>query len=138
MSQDSTRVASTRALRFVICLLAITASSGCASKSPSAYMQAPRTFPGIQLNRTQAGGFSLRILSGMVSAGPPLYIVDGIRVTVEPARGIDWFQPEDIVAIQVLKDPSEIAVYGQSGTNGVVLITTRQGLKPVRRAPPLS
>jgi len=70
----------------------------------------------------------------MVGDGQPLYIVDGRRVSVEPSRGIDWFQPEDIMGIQVLKDPSEITVYGPSGANGVVLITTRQSLRPVKRA----
>ena len=134
MSLDSTRVSSARALRFLTILVVITTSSGCASKSPSMYAQAPRTFPGIQLTRTQAGGFSVRILSGMVAAGQPLYIVDGKQVMVDPARGIDWFQPEEIVAIKVLKDPSEIAVYGQSGVNGVVLITTTQSLRPLKRS----
>jgi TonB-dependent SusC/RagA subfamily outer membrane receptor len=70
----------------------------------------------------------------MVAGGQPLYIVDGKQVMVDPTRGIDWFQPEEIIAIRVLKDPSEIAVYGQSGVNGVVLITTRQGLKPLMRS----
>src|SRR6185503_13855628 len=111
-------IMSAYALRVLTCLLVVTVSSGCATRSPAAYQQAPRSFPGVQLNPTPTGGFSVRILSGMVSAGPPLYIVDGIRVAVEPGRGIDWFQPQDIVAIQVLKDPSEIAVYGQSGSNG--------------------
>ena len=71
----------------------------------------------------------MRILSGMVGDGQPLYIVDDRRVTVEPSRGIDWFQPEDILRITVLKDPSETTVYGPSGINGVILITTKQSMR---------
>jgi TonB-dependent SusC/RagA subfamily outer membrane receptor len=81
------------------------------------------------MTRTPTGGFHFRILSRLVSQGQPLYIVDGNRVTVEPSRGIDWFQPEDIIRITVLKDPSETTVYGPSGVNGVILITTKQSLK---------
>ena len=52
------------------------------------------------------------------------------RVTVEPTRGIDWFQPEDIVRIKVLKEPFETNVFGPSGVNGVILITTKQAMRP--------
>lgn len=41
-------------------------------------------------------------------------------------RGIDWFKPEDIAEIKVLKYPHELAVYGPSGVNGVIVITTKQ------------
>ena len=68
----------------------------------------------------------MRILSGLVAGGEPLYVIDDIRAVVEPSRGIDWFKPEDIVSIRVLKDPAEITVYGPAGANGVILITTRK------------
>ncbi|MEM9894905.1 MAG: SusC/RagA family TonB-linked outer membrane protein, partial [Bacteroidota bacterium] len=35
--------------------------------------------------------------------------------------------PQDIVAIEILKDASAAAIYGARGANGVVLITTRRG-----------
>ena len=71
----------------------------------------------------------MRILSGLVGAGQPLYIIDDTRVTVEPSRGIDWLQLEDIVRVKVLKDPVETTVFGQSGINGVILITTKQAMR---------
>ena len=134
MSSISSHISSARVTRILASLLTVVALSGCAHRTPYAYERLPRSFPGVQIVPTQTGGFSVRILSGMVGDGQPLYIVDGRRVSVEPSRGIDWFQPEDIMGIQVLKDPSEITVYGPSGANGVVLITTRQSLRPVKRA----
>lgn len=67
----------------------------------------------------------VRILTGLVGRGEPLYVIDGAPMLVEPNRGIDWFKPEDIEQISVLKTPTETAVYGAQGVNGVVLITTR-------------
>ena len=67
----------------------------------------------------------------MVGDGDPLYVIDGAPMTVSPKRGIDWFPPEDIVDIKVLKAPHEVAEYGANGANGVILITTKRA--PGRR-----
>ena len=72
----------------------------------------------------------MRILSGLVGGTQPLYVIDDSPVTIDPSRGIDWFEPEDIVRVRVLKDPAETAVYGPNGVNGVILITTKQGMRP--------
>ena len=45
---------------------------------------------------------------------------------IPPQRGIDWFKPEDIAEVKVLRYPYELAEYGPSGTNGVIVITTKQ------------
>ncbi|MEO8576112.1 MAG: TonB-dependent receptor plug domain-containing protein [Gemmatimonadales bacterium] len=123
------RVSSAHVIRTLTCVLSLVAVAACAHTSAATYEQS-RSFPGVRIVPTPTGGFSVRILSGLVSDGQPLYIVNGERVTVEPTRGIDWFQPEDIARITILKDPSETAVYGPSGVNGVVLITTRQAMRP--------
>ncbi|MDR2684182.1 MAG: SusC/RagA family TonB-linked outer membrane protein [Prevotellaceae bacterium] len=52
----------------------------------------------------------------------PLYIVDGI-----PVNNIDNLAPDDIQAMDVLKDGSAAAIYGTRGTNGVIIITTKRG-----------
>ncbi len=91
--------------------------------------QALPYLPGVLVIHTPSGGFSMRILSGLVGAGEPLYIIDDVRAVVEPSRGIDWFNPEDILHVKVLKDPSETAVYGPAGINGVILITTKEGMR---------
>lgn len=47
--------------------------------------------------------------------------------------GIDWFEPEDIVEIKVLKLPHELVEYGPSGVNGVIVITTKLALRLTQR-----
>jgi len=50
----------------------------------------------------------------------PLILVDGVPGDMKTVA------PEDIESIDVLKDGSAAAIYGTRGTNGVILITTRQ------------
>jgi TonB-dependent SusC/RagA subfamily outer membrane receptor len=87
-----------------------------------------RRFPGISVVGTRNGGFLISVLSGLVGKGQPLYIIDDAPMFIEPSRGITWFKPEDIVQVRVLKNPAETSLYGPQGVNGVILITTRQGL----------
>ena len=54
----------------------------------------------------------------------PLYIVDGF-----PVSSISDIAPNDIKTIDVLKDASSTAIYGSRGANGVVIITTKSGVK---------
>ena len=93
----------------------------------------PPSFPGAAVVTTPNGGFAIRIISGLIG-GAPLYIIDGAPMLLDPSRGIDWFKPEDIVRISVLKDPSQTSVYGPRGVNGVIVISTKQGA-PRRQAP---
>ena len=55
----------------------------------------------------------------------PLYVVDGMV----RESGLDGINPEDIQSIQVLKDASSTAIYGSRGANGVVIVTTKSGVK---------
>ncbi len=50
-----------------------------------------------------------------------LYIVDGVQ------RSYSRIDPQDIESINVLKDAASTAIYGASGANGVILITTKRG-----------
>ncbi|MBP5637639.1 MAG: SusC/RagA family TonB-linked outer membrane protein [Bacteroidales bacterium] len=52
----------------------------------------------------------------------PLFIVDGV-----PVSNIDNISPDEIAAMDVLKDGSAAAIYGTRGTNGVIIITTKRG-----------
>jgi TonB-dependent SusC/RagA subfamily outer membrane receptor len=88
--------------------------------------QASRSFAGVDLVPTGQGGFYVRIHSGLVGDGEPLYVIDGAPMMISPTSGIDWFKPDDIKEIKVLKGPAETAVYGPRGVNGVVVITTMQ------------
>lgn len=52
----------------------------------------------------------------------PIYVVDGVIV-----EDITNINPQDITSIDVLKDPSSLAIYGMRGANGVVIVTTKRG-----------
>ncbi|WP_447639955.1 MULTISPECIES: TonB-dependent receptor [Chitinophagaceae] len=69
-------------------------------------------------------GFNIRIrgTSSITSGSDPLYIVDGV-----PTESISEINPADIASFSILKDASSAAIYGASGANGVVLITTKRG-----------
>lgn len=62
-------------------------------------------------------------IRGTVSIGQvhPLYVVDGIF-----EDNIDYLNPNDIESIEVLKDPSSLAIFGVKGATGVIAITTKK------------
>lgn len=72
-------------------------------------------------------GVSVRIRgAGSINSGnDPLYIVDGIPTN----DALKLLSPGDIENITVLKDASAAAIYGSRANNGVVLITTKKGVK---------
>jgi len=84
-------------------------------------------FAGVQVVRTSDGGFSVRIRgTGSPSRNiEPLYVIDGMPVRISPGQGLTWINPADIARIDVLKGAAA-GVYGSTGGNGVVLITTRR------------
>ncbi len=51
----------------------------------------------------------------------PLYLVDGIF-----NDNINFLNPNDIETIEILKDPSSLAIFGVRGANGVIAITTKK------------
>lgn len=59
---------------------------------------------------------------GTINNSDPLYVVDGF-----PTGSIDFIAPGDIESMEVLKDASATAIYGNRGANGVILITTKKG-----------
>jgi TonB-dependent starch-binding outer membrane protein SusC len=96
----------------------------------------------------------LRGVSSILGAYSPLYVVDGVIVnnsTIQSGLNVITnasragsagnfsssqdqsvnrianLNPNDIESIQVLKGPSASSIYGSKGTNGVIIITTKQG-----------
>ena len=76
--------------------------------------------------------------AGSISAGnEPLYVVDGTPIAgggsgrfnfgITRESPISHINPDDIESISILKDAAATAIYGSRASNGVVLITTRQG-----------
>lgn len=91
-----------------------------------------------------ANSIRIRGASSINNSNEPLYIIDGIPVSGagQSISGFDWsggsngqsvvnplsaIAPSDIVSIDVLKDASATAIYGASGANGVVIVTTKRG-----------
>lgn len=81
-------------------------------------------------------GITVRVRgAASVTAGSePLYIVDGIPITSNnlsstsaPTSPLADLNTNDIESIEVLKDAASSAIYGARASNGVVLITTKQG-----------
>lgn len=102
----------------------------------------------------QAAGASVQTLSGRlgadvnikirglssISAGTsPLWIIDGVPVITSAGTGADWTTPSqspmsminqaDIESIDILKDAAATSIYGSRGSNGVILVTTKSGVK---------
>lgn len=72
----------------------------------------------------QAGSgvkMQLRGNRSLTASGNPMFIIDGMP------GDYATLNPNDIESIEVLKDASSTAVYGSSGANGVVIITTKGG-----------
>lgn len=61
---------------------------------------------------------------GTVNDPNPLYVVDG-----QFMDNINSLNPSDIERMEVLKDASALAIYGSRGSNGVIIITTKGGVK---------
>src|SRR5690606_35116681 len=54
----------------------------------------------------------------------PVYVVDGIL-----QDNIDYLNPADIESIDVLRDPSSIAIYGMRAANGVIAVTSKKAAR---------
>lgn len=90
-------------------------------------------------------GSSIRIrgASSIRAGNDPLYVLDGVPLdgrNTSPGADVgagaapsinplSFLNPNDIASISILKDASATAIYGSRGSNGVVIITTKKGVK---------
>jgi len=85
---------------------------------------------GVQVSTSSSGAnpgqtIMVRGRNSITANNDPLIIVDGI-----PYGGsISDVNPNDVKSIEVLKDASAAAIYGSRGANGVILITTKEGIE---------
>jgi TonB-linked SusC/RagA family outer membrane protein len=84
--------------------------------------------PGVVVtnNSGEPGGsvsVKIRGVGSINGSSEPLYIIDGIPVE----GGLNAINPNDIERIDILKDAGAAAIYGSRASNGVVVVTTRQG-----------
>ncbi len=90
--------------------------------NPIASLQSKVTGLSVVNNGTPGAAPDIRI-RGTVSIGQvhPLYVVDGVF-----EDNIDYLNPYDIESIEILKDPSSLAIFGVKGATGVIAITTKR------------
>lgn len=99
------------------------------------------------LNISSTGGqpgaatkMNIRGISSVSGSSQPLVVIDGFPMNQTPTSGgggleefsaqigaFAFINPDDIQSIEVLKDASATAIYGNRGANGVILITTKKG-----------
>lgn len=115
---DLTSAISTVSVKDVSSRPIVSAEEALIGKAPGVQVTVPSGQPGADL--------SIRIRGiGSPNGGEPLYVVDG--VLTNDIKSID---PNSIESISILKDASAAGIYGAAGsTNGVVMITTKQGTK---------
>jgi len=86
--------------------------------------------PGVMIQTSSAGAASNEVImirgrNSILADNSPLIVVDGI-----PYNGsISDINPNDIQSIEILKDASSAAIYGSRGSNGVILISTKEGIE---------
>ena len=84
--------------------------------------------PGVMLASSSgqpgsAPSILIRGLGSINSSREPLWIVDG-----QPYYGdLSLINSADVESITVLKDAASTALYGSSGANGVIMVTTKRG-----------
>jgi TonB-linked SusC/RagA family outer membrane protein len=66
---------------------------------------------------------TLRGSRSINGSNTPLFIIDGV------SGDYNDLNVNDIESVEVLKDASSTAIYGSAGANGVIIITTKSGLK---------
>ena len=69
--------------------------------------------------------FFIRGVSTFGYARSPLILIDGIETT---SRDLARLQPDDISSFSIMKDATATALYGARGANGVILVTTKEGI----------
>ncbi|MBL7701997.1 MAG: SusC/RagA family TonB-linked outer membrane protein [Ferruginibacter sp.] len=81
------------------------------------------------------GGSRIRIRGGasLNASNDPLLVIDGVPVEGNGIAGsrnlLNTINPNDIESISVLKDASATALYGSRASNGVLIVTTKKGVK---------
>lgn len=89
---------------------------------------------GVQVTQNSGapgGGISVSIRGiNSLNGNEPLYVIDGVPISGNAdnnTNALSSINPSDIVSMEILKDASATAIYGSRASNGVVMITTRQG-----------
>lgn len=93
-------------------------SDGLAGRVNGVIMTASSGAPGAKSQISIRGG------------GTPLFVIDGV---IRSQNDFENINPNDIADMSFMKDAAATAVYGSTGANGAVIVTTKKGTagKPV-------
>lgn len=92
--------------------------------------------PGVTITNNSGApgaGASIRIrgIGSLGGSQAPLIVIDGVPQDFSGISGasdpLSLVNPNDIQTFDILKDASATAIYGNRASNGVILITTKQG-----------
>jgi TonB-dependent starch-binding outer membrane protein SusC len=92
--------------------------------------------PGVQIstgNGMPGAGIYIRIRQGasLNASNDPLIVVDGVPLETGGISGVAnplaLLNPNDIESMNILKDASATAIFGNRASNGVIIITTKKG-----------
>lgn len=94
---------------------------------------------GVQITNgggSPTAGSTIRIRGGasLNASNDPLIVIDGVPMEIGQSitgsgNPLSLINPNDIETMTVLKDASSTAIYGSRASNGVILITTKKGIK---------
>ena len=77
-----------------------------------------------RLLQGKVAGVQIRGMANIKSKDNPLYVVDG---NILNGYEVGNLNPDDIMSVDILKDATSAALYGNRANNGVVVITTKKG-----------
>lgn len=70
--------------------------------------------------------FFVRGVTTMGFKKDPLILIDGMELT---SQDLARLQPDDIASFSIMKDATATALYGARGANGVIYVTTKEGVE---------
>lgn len=79
---------------------------------------------GVQIVNTGRAGQDPEVRirgTNSINGYSPLYVVDGLF-----SDNINYLNPSDIESMEILKDPSSLAIFGVRGANGVIIVNTKR------------
>lgn len=71
-----------------------------------------------------ASSIYIRGIGSINGSSDPLFVIDGVQMSSSAFRSLN---PNEIESATVLKDAGATAIYGNRGSNGVIVITTKRG-----------
>ena len=70
--------------------------------------------------------FFVRGITSFGTSNSPLILIDGLEVSDDDLAKIE---PDNIASFSIMKDATATSLYGARGANGVILVTTKEGVK---------